>query len=61
MFSSRDPEFVMAQCRVWNDWAWEMYADYDDRISPVARDRHAGRRPRGGRGGTGRQDRLLGP
>ena len=36
MFSSRDPEFVMAQCRVWNDWAWEMYADYNDRISPVA-------------------------
>ncbi|MGE0878324.1 MAG: amidohydrolase family protein [Acidimicrobiia bacterium] len=36
MFSSHDAEFVMAQCRVWNDWAWETYGAYNDRISPVA-------------------------
>lgn len=36
MYSSHDIEFVMAQCRVWNDWAWETYGPYNDRISPSA-------------------------
>jgi predicted TIM-barrel fold metal-dependent hydrolase len=36
MFSSQDAAFVMAQCRVWNDWAWETFAAHNDRLSPVA-------------------------
>jgi predicted TIM-barrel fold metal-dependent hydrolase len=36
MFATKDAEFGMAQCRVWNDFAWEMYAQYVDFMSPVA-------------------------
>lgn len=36
VFSSNDAEFMMAQCRVWNDWAWEVFGPYNKRISPVA-------------------------
>ena len=25
-----------AQCRVWNDFAWEMYGEYNDFMSPAA-------------------------
>lgn len=32
MWATPDAEFAMAQCRVWNDWAWEMFAGYRDRI-----------------------------
>ncbi len=30
-----DPEFAMAQCRVFNDWAWEQFADHQDRMIPA--------------------------
>ena len=36
MWATPDPEFAMAQCRVWNDWAWEQFGPYIDRMSPVA-------------------------
>ncbi len=36
MFSSTDPEFVMAQCRVWNDWAMEYCRPELARCIPTA-------------------------
>jgi len=36
MWATVDSEFAMAQCRVWNDWAWEEFGPYIDRMSPVA-------------------------
>ena len=36
MWATPDPEFAMAMCRVWNDWAWETFGPYNDRLSPVA-------------------------
>lgn len=36
MWATPDPTFAMAQCRVWNTWAWEMFGPYNDRMSPVA-------------------------
>ncbi|MCZ0945665.1 MAG: amidohydrolase family protein [Gammaproteobacteria bacterium] len=30
------PEFAMACCRCWNDWAWETFGPYNDRMSPMA-------------------------
>jgi len=32
MWATPDPEFAMAQCRAWNEWAWEMFADHQDRV-----------------------------
>jgi len=32
MWATPDPEFAMAQCRVWNDWAWEMFGQHQDRV-----------------------------
>ena len=36
MFATQDAEFGAAQCRVWNDWAWEVYGPYNDFMSPMA-------------------------
>ncbi len=36
MWATPDPTFAMAQCRVWNTWAWELFGPYNDRMSPVA-------------------------
>ena len=36
MWSSGEIEFVNAQCRVWNDWAWEVCGPYVHRCSPAA-------------------------
>lgn len=36
MWATPDPAFAMAQCRVWNDWAWETFGPYVDRMSPAA-------------------------
>ena len=36
MWATRDPELAMAQCRVWNDWAWDFYGPYNDTMSPMA-------------------------
>ncbi|ABE29387.1 amidohydrolase family protein [Paraburkholderia xenovorans LB400] len=36
MWSTPDPVFASAQCKVYNDWAWETYGSHVDRCSPVA-------------------------
>ena len=36
MWATPDPVFAMAQCRVYNDWAWETFGPYNDRMSPAA-------------------------
>lgn len=35
VWATPDPEFSQAMCRVWNDWAWEVFGDYNDRLSPM--------------------------
>ena len=32
MWATQDAEFAQAQCRVWNDWAWEQFAAHQDRV-----------------------------
>ena len=36
MWATPDAVFAQAQCRVWNEWAWETFGPYYDRLSPVA-------------------------
>ena len=36
MWATPDPEFAMACCRCWNDWAWETFGPYNRRMSPMA-------------------------
>ena len=36
MWATPDPEFANAMCRVYNDWAWEQFGPYPDRMLPVA-------------------------
>jgi predicted TIM-barrel fold metal-dependent hydrolase len=35
-FGTNDPAFSLAMCRAWNDWAFETYGPYSDRIVPMA-------------------------
>jgi predicted TIM-barrel fold metal-dependent hydrolase len=36
MWATPDPVFSLAMCRAWNDWAWETFGPYNDRLSPMA-------------------------
>jgi len=36
MWATTDAAFGAAQCRVWNDWAWETFGPYNDFMSPIA-------------------------
>lgn len=36
VWATPDAEFSHAMCCAWNDWAWETFAPYNDRLSPVA-------------------------
>jgi predicted TIM-barrel fold metal-dependent hydrolase len=36
IWATQDAEFGNAQCRVWNDWAWENFGSYNDFMSPMA-------------------------
>ncbi|MBI2799102.1 MAG: amidohydrolase [Gammaproteobacteria bacterium] len=36
VWATPDVEFSQAMCRAWNDWAWETYGPYNNRLSPVA-------------------------
>jgi predicted TIM-barrel fold metal-dependent hydrolase len=36
MWATPDAAFALAQCRVWNDWAWETFGPYAERMSPAA-------------------------
>lgn len=36
MWATPDPVFAMAQCKVWNEWAWEFYGPHNATMSPMA-------------------------
>ncbi|MEM7095388.1 MAG: amidohydrolase family protein [Actinomycetota bacterium] len=36
MWATRDPDFSHAMCRAYNDWAWEVFGDFNDRLAPMA-------------------------
>ena len=36
MWGTHDPEFAQAQCRIWNDWAWEVCGPLKARCNPAA-------------------------
>ena len=36
MWATPDPVFAMAQCRVYNEWVWEIFANHNDRMAPMA-------------------------
>jgi predicted TIM-barrel fold metal-dependent hydrolase len=36
LFATRDPEFLYAQARTYNDWAWETFSAVNDRLAPMA-------------------------
>ncbi|MCL0102333.1 amidohydrolase [Dehalococcoidia bacterium] len=35
MWATPDPVFAQAQCRAYNDWAWEVFGPHYDRLSPL--------------------------
>jgi predicted TIM-barrel fold metal-dependent hydrolase len=36
MWATPDPVFSNAQCKVWNDWAWEQFGAHSDTMLPAA-------------------------
>ena len=36
IWATPDAEFSQAMCRVFNDWAWEEFGPYNDRLAPMA-------------------------
>jgi predicted TIM-barrel fold metal-dependent hydrolase len=36
MWATPDATFSLAMCRVWNEWAWEVFGPYPDAMLPVA-------------------------
>ena len=36
MWATSDPVFANAQCRVWNDWAWEQFGAWPEKMVPAA-------------------------
>jgi predicted TIM-barrel fold metal-dependent hydrolase len=36
IWATPDATFSQAMCRVYNDWAWEVFGDFNDRLSPMA-------------------------
>ncbi|MGI9615094.1 MAG: amidohydrolase family protein [Acidimicrobiales bacterium] len=36
IWATADGEFSQAMCRVYNDWAWEVFGEYNDRLVPMA-------------------------
>ncbi|MGD8416461.1 MAG: amidohydrolase family protein [Pseudomonadales bacterium] len=36
IWATPDADFSHAMCRAYNDWAWETFADFNDRLSPMA-------------------------
>ena len=36
IWATPDPLFSQAMCRVFNDWAWEVFGPHNDRLSPMA-------------------------
>lgn len=36
IWATQDAEFSQAMCRVYNEWAWEVFGDFNDRLAPLA-------------------------
>jgi predicted TIM-barrel fold metal-dependent hydrolase len=36
IWATHDPIFSQAMCRVYNDWAWETFGDFNDQLAPMA-------------------------
>jgi len=36
VWATPDAKFSQEMCKVYNDWAWEVFADYNDVLSPMA-------------------------
>lgn len=36
VWATTDVEFSAGMCRAYNDWAWETFGDFNDRLSPMA-------------------------
>lgn len=36
VWATTDTDFSAAMCRAYNDWAWETFADFNDRLAPMA-------------------------
>lgn len=36
IWATPDAEFSQMMCRAWNEWAWEEFGPYNDRLSPMA-------------------------
>ncbi|MCY3584897.1 MAG: amidohydrolase family protein [Acidimicrobiaceae bacterium] len=36
IWATPDADFSHAMCRAYNEWAWEEFADYNDRLAPMA-------------------------
>ncbi len=36
MWATPDAQFSHAMCKAYNEWAWEAYGDYNDRLAPMA-------------------------
>ena len=36
VWATPDAKFSQLMCGAWNDWAWETFADHNDRLSPMA-------------------------
>ncbi len=36
MWATPDAKLAQAQCRVYNNWAWEVFGAYNDKMSPMA-------------------------
>ena len=36
MWATPDVEFSQMMCKAWNEWAWETFGPYNDRLSPMA-------------------------
>jgi predicted TIM-barrel fold metal-dependent hydrolase len=36
IWATPDADFSLAMCRAYNEWAWETFADFNDRLAPMA-------------------------
>jgi predicted TIM-barrel fold metal-dependent hydrolase len=36
MWATPDAKFCQLMCKAWNEWAWETFADFNDRLAPMA-------------------------
>ena len=36
IWATEDTKFSQMMCRAWNEWAWEEYGPYNDRLAPMA-------------------------